>query len=103
MSPDQIDVNALLRGQVSVRPEEHPDERLARLRAEERSYQIEDYKGVAVFIVLLTGMTAIGILCIYASFFDSTASADTKQWSQTVLSSLLTGAVSFVVGRRVGK
>ena len=36
MPPDQIDVSGSLKGQVSVTPEEHPDERTARLRAEQR-------------------------------------------------------------------
>ena len=52
MPADQIDLSGSLRGQVSVKPEEPPDERAARLRAEQRSALIEDCKGVAVFAVL---------------------------------------------------
>jgi hypothetical protein len=103
VSLDKIDLSGSLKGQVSVRPEEHPDERAARLRSEQRSALIEDCKGVATFVVLLVGMAGIGAFSAYKGFFDVTASADTVRWSQTVISALMTGAVSFVVGRKVGK
>jgi hypothetical protein len=103
MSPDQIDLSGSLQGQVSVKPEEHPEDRTARIRAEQRSALIEDCKGVAVFVVLLVGIVAIAILSAYEGFFDATASPDTRRWSQTILAALMTGAVSFVVGRKVGK
>lgn len=103
MSPDQIDLSGSLKGQVSVKPEEHPEERTARLRAEQRGALIEDYKGIAVFVVLLAGMVAIGVLSAYEGFFNAAAAPDTKRWSQTILAALMTGAVSFVVGRKVGK
>jgi hypothetical protein len=103
VSPDQIDLSGSLKGQVSVKPEEHPEERAVRLRSEQRGALIEDCKGIAVFVVLLVGMAAIGILSAYEGIFDTVASADTKRWSQTILSALMAGAVSFVVGRKVGK
>jgi len=103
MSPDQIDLSGSLKGQVSVKPEEHPEDRTARLRTEQRGALIEDCKGIAVFAALLVGIVAIGILSAYEGFFDAMAPPDTKRWSQTILSALMTGAVSFVVGRKVGK
>jgi hypothetical protein len=103
MTPDQIDLSGSLKGQVSVRPEEHPDERNARLRSEQRAALIEDCKSVAVFVVLLASAIAIGVMAAYEGFFDSSASADAKRWSQTTLSALMAGAISFVVGRKVGK
>jgi len=44
MPADKIDLSGSLQGQVSVKPEEHPDERTARLRAEQRGALIEDCK-----------------------------------------------------------
>lgn len=102
MPIDQIDVSGQLKGQVSVKPEEHPEERIVRLRAEQRGALIEDCKGVVTFAVLLTAIVAIGCLCAYEALLDASASPDTKRWSQTVLSALLASAVSFVVGRKVG-
>jgi len=75
----------------------------ARLRSEQRGALLEDLKGLAVFVVLLLGVSALGILSAYEGFFDAAASADTKRWSQTILSALMTGGISFVVGRKVGK
>jgi len=103
MSPDKIDLSGSLKGQVSVKPEEHPDERGARLRAERRAALIEDCKGVAVFAVLLVGIVAIGVLSAYEGFFDASAPPDARRWAQTVLAALMTGAVSFVVGRKIGR
>ena len=60
MPTDQIDLSGSLKGQVSVKPGEPPDERAARLRAEQRGALIEDRKGVAVFVVLLMGLITHG-------------------------------------------
>jgi hypothetical protein len=103
MSGSPIDLTASLRGQISVTPEEDPDEKAARLKAEARSAMIEDWKGIATFTVLLLGLCATGCLSAYEGFFDPSSSADTKRWSQTVLSSLVTGGISFVIGRKMGK
>jgi hypothetical protein len=103
MAPDRIDLRGSLQGQVSVKPDEHPEERTARLRAEQRGALIEDCKGIAVFVVLLWGIVAIGMLSAYEGFFDSAASPDAKRWSQTVLAALMAGGISFVVGRKVGR
>jgi hypothetical protein len=103
MTDTQIDLSGSLKGQVSVTPEEHPDERANRLLAERRSALIEDCKGIAVFAVLLLGIVGIAVLAAYETFFDAIASADTRRWSQTVLSAVVAGGVSFVIGRKVGK
>lgn len=64
---------------------------------------IEDSKGVAVFVLLLAGIVAIGILSAHQGFLDPTATAETKRWSPTVLSALVTGGIGLVIGRKVGK
>src|SRR4051812_43472323 len=71
-------------GQLSVTPEEYPEERAARVLSEKRAALIEDCKGVAVFAVLLMGIIALGCLSTYEGFFDASASIDTKRWSQTI-------------------
>jgi hypothetical protein len=102
MPADRLDLSASLAGQVSVKPEEHPDERSARLRTEARQALIEDCKGVAVFVVLLLAVIAVGAIAAYEGLWDAGASPDTRRWSQTVLSALVTGGISFVVGRKIG-
>jgi hypothetical protein len=92
MSPDKIDLSGSLKGQVSVKPEEHPEDRTAPLRAERRGALIEDYKGIAVFAVLLVGMVAIGILSACEGFFDGHCVAGYQgRWSQTILAALMSG------------
>ena len=102
MPADQFDLNGQLRGHVTVTPEEHSDDRKLRLKNEERSAWIEDCKGVAVFATLLILLVGIVGLSSYEGFFDAAASPDTRRWAQTVLSSVVTGAISFVVGRKIG-
>jgi hypothetical protein len=48
MPANQIDLTGGFAGQVSITPEEHPDQRAARLKAEARQSLIEDCKGVVV-------------------------------------------------------
>lgn len=102
MPADQLDLTNLLKGQLSVTPEEHPDDRAARLEREKRDARLESYKGVATFCALLGSLISVAAVCVYVSVFDPNASADSKRWAQTVLSSLATGAASFVAGRKIG-
>lgn len=102
MPTDRLDLSGSLAGQVSVRPEEHPEERAARLKAEARQSLIEDYKGVVVFVVLLLTVIVVGFAAAYEGLLDASASPDTKRWGQTILSVLASGGISFVVGRKVG-
>jgi hypothetical protein len=101
-TPNLIDIAGSLQGQVTVTPEEHPDERALRIATARRQGVIEDCKGIAVFAVLLVAIVAIGSLAAYEGVFDSGASVDTRKWAQTLLVAVLTGGISFVVGRKVG-
>ena len=103
MAGSNIDLQGSLRGDVSVKPEEHPDERSVRLEAERRGSFIEDCKGIAIFVVVLVAIVVVGGLAAYEGIFDPTASPETKRWGQLILSSLLSGGFSFVLGRKVGK
>jgi hypothetical protein len=48
-------------------------------------------------------MAAIGVLSANEGFLDAAALPDAERWSRTILAALMTGAVSVVVGRKVGK
>lgn len=102
MPADRIDLSGSLAGEVSIKPAEHSDERAARLKAEARQGLIEDCKGVAVFIVLLLAIVAVGGVAAYEGLLDTSASPDTRRWSQTILSALMSGGISFIVGRKIG-
>lgn len=100
---DQLDLQSLLRGQVSVKPEEHDQDRAARIRREDRAALIDDCKGIVVFACLLLAIGGIAALSVFKGFFDPSATPDTQRWAQQVLTAVVSGSISFVVGRKVGK
>lgn len=100
---DQLDLQSVLRGQVSVKPEEHDQDRAARIRREDRAALIEDCKGVVVFVCVLLVIGAIAALSVFKGFFDPSATAETQRWAQAILTAVVSGSISFVVGRKVGK
>ncbi len=101
MSPPNLwDIAESLKGQVSVTPEEHTDERALRIATAHRQSVIEDWKGIVVFAVLLLSILLIGMLAADVGIFQRDAQPDTKKWAQTVLTIVLSGGVSFVVGRK---
>jgi hypothetical protein len=102
MPGDRLNILGELQGQVSLSPEEHADDRAARLRSETRRDLIRDCTDVVVFAVLMVAIVAVGIIAAYEGFWDVGASPDTKRWSQTILSAVMTGGISFVAGRKIG-
>jgi hypothetical protein len=104
MPVDVLDLGAVVKsGQVTVTPEEHPDDRAARLRREERASIIEEYKGIVVFAVILCGIMSIAALSAYKGLLDPTASPETQRWGQGILTVVMSSAISFFIGRKVGK
>ncbi len=97
-----FNIQAELKGDVTVTPEVHPDERAARLKTDSRRALIQDYKDIAVFVVLLVVIVIVSVIAAYEGLWDTSAAPDTKRWAQTILSSLMTGGISFVVGRKIG-
>jgi hypothetical protein len=101
VAADHLNIRGDLQGQVSLTPEEHADDRAARLKTERRGDLIRDCKDIVVivvFTVLLMAIIIVGAIAAYEALWDASASPDTKRWSQTVLSSVMAGGISFVVG-----
>jgi len=104
MPVDSLDLGAVVKaGQLTVTPEEHPDDRAARLRREERASFIEECKGVVVFAAILIGITIIAALSAYKGLLDPTASPEVQRWGQGVLTVVMSSAISFFVGKKVGR
>jgi len=97
------DLTGRFTGEVSVKPEEHPDDRALRLKTEHRQAVIADFQNVAIFITLLIAIIFVGALAAYEGILDPTATPDSKRWAQTILSAILAGGISFVVGRQTKK
>lgn len=101
---DRLDLDQLVRkGTVELGPEEHPDERAARLRREERRDRVELWKGAALFVVLLGGVATTALGCAYVAFLSPGSDEPTRQRAFTLLASLLSGGVAFLVGRALPK
>ncbi len=87
------------KSEVTIVPPEHPDDRAARLAISRRSKSIDDCKGIALFVVVLIGVFSVGAICMYLIVFDGSASDETRRWAQTMLAAILTGSVSYLLGR----
>jgi hypothetical protein len=102
--PNQLNLQGVVpRDDVTLTREEYPEERIARLKQENRVAIIENCKDVAIFAALyffLIGMVAI---CLYFILVASAVPAETQRWSQSLLAAILSGTVSFMVGRKFGK
>ena len=102
MAADRLNVLGDFQGQVSLVPEEHTDDRAARLQSEKRRALIHDCKEVVIFLVLLFAVIAVGIIAANESFWDKDAGPEARHWGQTILSAVMTGGISFVAGRKIG-
>lgn len=96
--PGQLDLDQLVRrGTVELGPDEHPDERAARLRREERRDQREH----ALFYAALGGVSVLAVLCAWLVVFAGGVDLEQRRWAQTALTILVSGSVGFLTGRRL--
>jgi hypothetical protein len=102
---DQIDLNAILskRASISIDPEETPEEHTARLRRENGEATFELVKAYVLFFTIVGVLLLLGAICIYEAVIDPNANIETKRVAWTLLSSLFTGSVSFVLGQKSAK
>jgi hypothetical protein len=102
---DQLDINSILgkRAAISIDPEETPDEHKARILREQGEARFELIKSYVLLFTLVPAILLLGGFCIYVAQFDSSATVDTKRVAWTMLTSLFTGSVSFVLGQRTAK
>lgn len=97
--PSELDLNQLVKkGTVELGPEEHPEDRVSRLRREERRDRVEHFKGLTLFVLAVLGILVLGAICGRVAF-DAQADPDTRKWAQTVLTALVSGVVAFLFGR----
>jgi hypothetical protein len=100
----RLDLDRLVRkGTVELAAEEHADERASRLRREERRERVELWKGTVLFLVALAGVLAVGAVAGYAAFLAAGVDEPTRQRAHTLLVAVVSGGVSFLVGRGLSK
>ena len=101
--PTQINLDGVVpRGELTLARDEHPDERAARLRQEDR-VAIKTMRDVAIFVALYLFLVGMVGVCVYFILFASAVPPETQRWSQSLLAAIMSGTVSFMVGRKVGK
>lgn len=95
--PGELDLNQLVeKGTVELGAEEHPDERTARLRREERrDVRMRHLFYVVTGCVVVAGLVAL-VVALATGFFDP----ETRSWARGVFMSLASAGVFFLVGRR---
>ena len=102
--PGEIRIDdALRRASISIEPEENPEKRTERLRRERAEARFELVKRYVLFFVFVVALALVGAISAYEATVDVTATPETKRWAQTVLSALLTGALSFIVGHATAR
>jgi len=84
---------------VKIERSESPEEHKERLRAEGRSSLIKD----GMWIGLLLLLVILILVFLWVLFFKANASPEEKDLSSKILLSLVTGTISFVLGRATGK
>ncbi len=96
---NRIDVGALKLGSVTIVPEEHADDRSERHKAQRRQALLTDIKDFITFCVILIALIAIGGFSAYKGVLSPDSDPATQRWCQSVLTVIVTGGVSFVLGR----
>jgi hypothetical protein len=98
---DKLDIEDLFRhvfqrGSLHVEPEEHPDDRGARIRRSSHEF----YMGQVTNGVVLVGLIAAGV---FAAFLVVDENESVSSWARTIFAAIVAGGVSFFTGREVGR
>jgi hypothetical protein len=102
--PNQLNLDGVVpRGELTLAREELSEEIAARLKEENRAAIIGHCKDVAVFAALYIFLISIVIICFYLNLIATGVPPETLRWSQALLAAVLSGTVSFLVGRKIGK
>jgi hypothetical protein len=102
---DQIDINTALgkRASISIDPEETAAEHAARIKRQADEARFELVKSYVLFFTTLFVLLTLGAVCLYEAIWDQSASPETRRLAWTLLASLFTGSVSFVLGQKSAK
>lgn len=104
----QVDLDKVFKkGSLELALPEQDDERAARLRREERHSQRQSQRQSqrehVLFYVILASVLAVSGICLWAIFASPSLDPDTRAFSRTVLTSLLSGGIAFLFGRSMSR
>jgi hypothetical protein len=96
----EVDPGKLARGGVVVVGEdEHPDDRAARIRREEREHAQRLWKDKIVFGLVASAGAILFLICGYILIFGG--NADSRELAKIGITALFTGLVSFLAGQQM--
>lgn len=91
---ERCDLGLVRTGTVTLGPEEHPDERAARLRRDRREH---------VLFFVVPGVVPVTRACGYVPFFAARTPEPARQHARAVLAGIVPGGVAFTFGRKLPK
>jgi hypothetical protein len=94
--PAKLDLGDLVRsGELTLGPEEDPEDKASRRRIEGRAAFIDHCKDVAIFVALYLFVILMVLISLYFLVIAQSVSPENQKWFQTILTALLSGSVSF--------
>ena len=102
--PAKLDVGELVRrGELAIGlDEEDPDSKASRLRIEGRAAVIDHCKDVAIFVALYLFLIMMVLVSLYYLIIAQSVPQENQRFYQAILTAVLSGSVSFLVGREIG-
>lgn len=100
-APQQINIGTMPAGHnssLSIKPDEHPEDRTARIFKETEELRARLFRDKWLFVVLLVVLLASLGLCA-STLVWGTPSDDDKKWLQTVIAGIITGGLGYVTGK----
>lgn len=98
---EKLDIDDLFRrfferGSLTIEPEEHEEERTARIKRVSREHLIGQCANAVVVLALI----AAGI---FAGFLAVSENELISDWARNIFTAIVAGGVSFFTGREVGR
>lgn len=93
---DDVFRRAFERGSLNIEPEEHVDDRAARIRRETR----EQVLGQIANAIIVGALVAAGV---FAAVLALSEEAIISDWARNAFTAIVAGGVSFFTGREVGR
>jgi len=101
----RVDIGELAKNADYVlKSQEHPDDRSARLVMEARRRMLDDWKDFTIFLCVVFFFVAVTGLSLWLLIVQrSTLSPETQKWAETIIFSMVSGSITYFLGKHVGK
>src|SRR5215831_17297232 len=104
MPPTQISVDGVVpRGELTLTVRSIPTKEPPGSGKRAGAAKIKNCEDIAIFAALYLFLVGMVVVCLYFGVFATAVPPETQRWSQSILAAILSGTVSFMVGRKMGK